>query len=218
MEDFIYIIIRGLAIGILISAPMGPIGMLCIQRTLNKGQWPAFFTGVGAALSDIFYCLLTGLGLSFVTDFIESHQILLKILGSLVIIAFGIYLFKKNPAGALKKNIQQNNSFWSDTVSGFFLTLSNPLILFFIIGLFARFNFMLPEFKYYHYIVGYISIFAGALSWWFSITYFVNKLRSRFNIRSMKIINRAIATILLAMAAIGLILGINDYILSLNGQ
>ena len=112
MEDFIYIIVRGIAIGVLISAPMGPIGMLCIQRTLNKGQWPAFFTGVGAAFSDIFYCLLTGLGLSFVTDFIESHQILLKILGSLVIIAFGISLFKKNPARTLSKPTHQNNSLW----------------------------------------------------------------------------------------------------------
>ena len=210
MEDFIYIITRGIVIGVLISAPMGPIGMLCIQRTLNKGQLPAFFTGVGAAFSDIFYCLLTGLGLSFVTDFIESHQILLKILGSMVIIAFGIHLFKKKPS-------QQSNSFWSDTVSGFFLTLSNPLILFFIIGLFARFNFMLPEFKFYHYIVGYISIFAGAIGWWFTITYLVNKLRTRINIRSMKILNRAIASILMIMATIGLILGINDYILSING-
>ncbi len=217
MEDFLYIIIRGLAIGILISAPMGPIGMLVIQRTLNKGQWPAFFTGVGAALSDIFYCLLTGLGLSFVTDFIETHQILLKIIGSLVIIAFGLYLFQKNPSRTLKTPTQQGNTFWSDTVSGFFLTLSNPLILFFIIGLFARFNFMLPEFKYYHYITGYISIFAGAFLWWFTITYFVNKVRSHFNIRSMKIINRVIATLLMAMAVIGLILGINDYMLSLNG-
>ena len=147
MEEFGYIIIRGLAIGILISAPMGPIGMLCIQRTLDKGKFPAFFTGVGAALSDIFYCLLTGLGLSFITDFIETHQILLKIIGSLVIIAFGIYLIKKNPSRSLKKPTAQSNTYWSDIVSGFFLTLSNPLILFFIIGLFARFNFMIPEFK-----------------------------------------------------------------------
>lgn len=217
MEDFGYIIIKGLAIGILISAPMGPIGMLCIQRTLDKGQWPAFFTGVGAALSDIFYCLLTGLGLSFITDFIETHQILLKILGSLVIIAFGIYLFKKNPSRSLVTPTLQENTFWSDMVSGFFLTLSNPLILFFIIGLFARFNFMQPEFNYYHYITGYVSIFSGALIWWFTITYFVNKVRSHFNIRSMKIVNRVIATLLIAMAVIGFVLGINDYIHSLNG-
>lgn len=58
------IIFRGLLIGILVSAPMGPIGMLCIQRTLNRGRWPAFFTGVGAGVSDLLYCLLTGLGLS----------------------------------------------------------------------------------------------------------------------------------------------------------
>ncbi|MBR1964529.1 MAG: LysE family transporter [Muribaculaceae bacterium] len=215
MEEFGYIIIRGLAIGILISAPMGPIGMLCIQRTLDKGKFPAFFTGVGAALSDIFYCLLTGLGLSFITDFIETHQILLKIIGSLVIIAFGIYLIKKNPSRSLKKPTAQSNTYWSDIVSGFFLTLSNPLILFFIIGLFARFNFMLPEFKYYHYIVGYLSIFIGALIWWFTITSAVNKVRAHFNIRSMKIVNRVIAILLIVMAIIGLILGINDYILSI---
>lgn len=215
MEEFGYIIIRGLAIGILISAPMGPIGMLCIQRTLDKGKFPAFFTGVGAALSDIFYCLLTGLGLSFITDFIETHQILLKIIGSLVIIAFGIYLIKKNPSRSLKKPTAQSNTYWSDIVSGFFLTLSNPLILFFIIGLFARFNFILPEFKYYHYIVGYLSIFIGALIWWFTITSAVNKVRAHFNIRSMKIVNRVIAILLIVMAIIGLILGINDYILSI---
>ncbi len=215
MEEFGYIIIRGLAIGILISAPMGPIGMLCIQRTLDKGKFPAFFTGVGAALSDIFYCLLTGLGLSFITDFIETHQILLKIIGSLVIIAFGIYLIKKNPSRSLKKPTAQSNTYWSDIVSGFFLTLSNPLILFFIIGLFARFNFMLPEFKYYHYIVGYLSIFIGAIIWWFTITSAVNKVRAHFNIRSMKIVNRVIAILLIVMAIIGLILGINDYILSI---
>lgn len=215
MEEFGYIIIRGLAIGILISAPMGPIGMLCIQRTLDKGKFPAFFTGVGAALSDIFYCLLTGLGLSFITDFIETHQILLKIIGSLVIIAFGIYLIKKNPSRSLKKTTAQSNTYWSDIVSGFFLTLSNPLILFFIIGLFARFNFMLPEFKYYHYIVGYLSIFIGAIIWWFTITSAVNKVRAHFNIRSMKIVNRVIAILLIVMAIIGLILGINDYILSI---
>ncbi len=141
MEQFAYIIIRGIAIGIFISAPMGPIGMLCIQRTLNKGRWPAFFTGIGAALSDLVYCLLTGLGLSFVTDFIESHQLLLQIIGSLVLVAFGIYLFKKNPTRSLKTPTDNVNTFWTDFVTGFLFTFSNPLILYFIIGLFARFNF-----------------------------------------------------------------------------
>ncbi|MDE6198445.1 MAG: hypothetical protein K2G06_01195, partial [Muribaculaceae bacterium] len=61
MESFGQIIISGFLIGVLVSAPMGPVGMLIIQRTLNKGRWAAFFTGIGAAFSDVFYCLLAGL-------------------------------------------------------------------------------------------------------------------------------------------------------------
>lgn len=210
MEEFLYIIIRGLAIGILISAPMGPIGMLCIQRTLNKGRWPAFYTGVGAAISDLAYCLLAGFGLSFVTDFIESNQLLLQILGSVVLACFGVYLFRKNPSRSLKTPDETVDSSWMDFVSGFLFTFSNPLILFFIIGLYARFNFLQPEFQIYHYIAGYISIFLGALLWWFLITFGVNKVRRHFNVRSLWLINRTIATILIIMAIIGCTIGTNN--------
>ena len=74
MEYIWHIISSGLLIGIFISAPMGPVGMLVIQRTLNKGRLPALFTGIGAAFSDLTYSLLTGLGISFITDFIESRS------------------------------------------------------------------------------------------------------------------------------------------------
>lgn len=212
MEYFGQIITSGLLIGIFISAPMGPIGMLVIQRTLNKGRLPALFTGIGAALSDLTYCLLTGLGLSFVTDFITNNEQLLSILGSIVLIAFAFWLSRKNPAISLKKPDDVPNSFWKDFGSGFLFTFANPLILFFIIGLFARFNFLLPEFRYYHYILGYASIFGGALLWWWLITFFVNKVRAHFNVRSMWLFNRIIALILLTMALVGLYKGINGYI------
>lgn len=214
MEHFVNIIGSGLIIGILISAPMGPIGMLCIQRTLNKGRWPAFFTGVGAGISDLIYCLLTGLGLSFVQDFINDNELLLQILGSVVLIAFGVYLFKKNPAGALKKPCEVRSNFWADFATGFLFTFSNPLILFFIMGLFGRFNFLLPEFQFYHYIAGYASIFVGALLWWYAITFFVNKVRAHFNVRSLWLINRIIGSLLIGMAIFGIYSGIKTYISS----
>ncbi|MBE6318981.1 MAG: LysE family translocator [Bacteroidales bacterium] len=210
MENLLYIIPRGVAIGILISAPMGPIGMLCIQRTLNKGRWPAFFTGIGAALSDIIYCLLTGLGISFITDFIESNQTALQVLGGIVLIAFGVYLFRKNPTRTLKPAAESNNNFWTNFVTGFFFTFSNPLILFFIIGLFARFNFIQQEYHAYHYIVGYFSIFIGAIFWWYIVTLFVNLVRNRFNVRSMWIINRIIGSILIGMAIFGFVWAFKD--------
>lgn len=206
MNDFLYIIPRGLAIGILVSAPMGPVGMLVIQRTLSKGRWPAFFTGIGASFSDLAYCLLTGLSISFITDFIEMHQFVLQVVGSLVLAAFGVYLYRKNPTRALHTSDVPTTNYWSDTVTGFFLTFSNPLILFFIIGLFARFNFVLPTFQAGHYIVAYTMIFAGALSWWYLVTMLVNRLRNRFNVRSLWLINRIIGSLLVAMSAFGLVM------------
>ena len=219
LDTFIHILTSGLLIGVFVSAPMGPIGMLVIQRTLNKGRMAAFFTGIGAALSDLTYSLLTGLGMSFVTDFITDNELLLQIVGSVVLCAFAFYLFKKTPALALKTPDTAPESPWNDFVTGFFFTFANPLILFFIIGLFARFNFFLPEFRYYHYILGYASIFGGALAWWWLITFVIDKVRGHFNVRSMWLLNRIIAVILLVMAAVGLYKGVRGYMqLDINPQ
>lgn len=190
---------------------MGPIGMLIIQRTLSKGRWPAFFTGLGAALSDLLYCLLAGFGLSFITDIIERHQFALQVFGSVVLAAFGLYLFRKNPTRSLKTAQVDGRSYWNDFISGFFLTVSNPLILFFIIGLFARFNFILPEFEIFHYIWAYLTIFGGAMIWWYLVTFLVSKLRKRFNVRSLWLVNRIVGSILIAMAVIGVLLAVNEH-------
>lgn len=212
MEHFLSIMTSGLLIGIIISAPMGPIGVLVVQRTLNKGRLPAFYTGLGAALSDLIYCLLTGLGLAFVTDFIEANQQLLQIAGSIMIAAYAAYLFIHNPSRQLSAKTISATTYWRDFATGFLFTFANPLILFFIIGLFTRFNFLAPEFMAYHYIAGYLSIAAGAVLWWMTVTYFVNKVRSHFNVRSMWIVNRVIATILMIMALVGLVTGIRSYL------
>lgn len=204
MELHVQIVINGIIIGILTSAPMGPVGMLIIQRTLNKGRWPAFFTGIGAGLSDVLYSLLCGLGLSFATDFIKENEMILQVVGSVFLIAFAIYLFQKNPSRSLKKRNEKRTSFLTDTVTGFLFTFSNPLILFFIMGLFGRFNFILPEFVFYHYVIAFTSLFLGTLIWWYSITFLVNKLRGVFNVRSMWALNRLIGAVLAIMAIVGI--------------
>lgn len=191
---------------------MGPIGILCVQRTLNKGRNSGFFTGVGAAASDLFYCLLVGLGISLVTDFIADHVNLLQIIGSAILIAYAVYMIFHNPVGQIKENIDQRDDYWRDTVTGFLFTLSNPLIVFLIIPLFARFSFPLPEYRFYHIIIGYMSIVLGALIWWSVITFFVDKVRTHFNIRSMWLINRIIGTIILLLSLYGLVTGTIAYL------
>lgn len=196
---------RGLAIGILISAPMGPVGILCVQRTLNRGRRVGFFTGVGAAISDLFYCLLTGFGLSFIEEFLQRNQNVIQLAGSLALVAFGIYIFRKNPARTLRApDTPERGSAAKDILSGFLFTVSNPLILFLIIGLFARFNFLGTGTRFYHSIGGFAAILAGALGWWWIVTFFVNKVRSHFNLRSMWLINKIIAIVIFGFAAVGL--------------
>lgn len=216
MEQVLYILPRGLVTGALISAPMGPVGMLIIQRTLSRGRLTGMFTGIGAALSDLIYCLLAGFGLSFVTEFIERQQVWLQMSGAIVLAVFAFYLFRKNPTRELRKegDVERHapTTYWADFATGFFFTFSNPLILFFIIGLFARFCLILPDFTPGHYAVVYLCITAGALLWWYGVTWLVNKLRRRFNMRSLWLINRIVAILLFAMAAFGAAMGIKELI------
>lgn len=195
---------------------MGPIGILCIQRTLNKGRNSGFFTGVGAAASDLFYCLLVGLGISLVTDFIADHVNLLQIIGSIILIVYAVYMIFHNPVSQIKENIDQRDDYMRDTATGFLFTLSNPLIMFLIIPLFARFGFPLPEYKWYHVIMGYAFIVVGALLWWAVITFFVDKVRTHFNIRSMWLINRIIGIIILLLSVYGLVTGVWAYLQEIN--
>ena len=195
---------------------MGPIGILCIQRTLNKGRKSGFFTGVGAAASDLFYCLLVGLGISLVTDFIADHVNILQIVGSIILIVYAVYMIIHNPVSQITENIDQRDDYWRDMITGFLFTLSNPLIMFLIIPLFARFGFPLPEYKFYHIILGYIFIVVGALIWWSLITFFVDKVRTHFNIRSMWLINRIIGSIILILSLYGLVTGSIAYLQELN--
>lgn len=225
MEEYIYIITRAFAIGLLISAPMGPIGVLCIQRTLSKGRLAGFYTGIGASISDLIYCLLTGLGLSFITDFVETNRNILQVIGSAVLLAYAIFLIKgkKKPkqktssAHKLGESVTvserlKRHANLQDLITGFFLTFSNPLIIFLIIGLFARFNFLLPEYQWHHYVLGYIFIVVGAISWWTVITKFVDTVRSKFSIDTMHKLNIMIGLIILIMSMVGIFTGLLDYL------
>lgn len=204
IESIIYLIWRGIAIGVLISAPMGPVGILCIQRTLDRGRKAGLFTGIGAAISDLFYCLLTGFGLSFIENFLNENQNTIQLAGSVVLIGFSIYLFRKNPSAGMRRPVPQNVSARKNILGGFLFTFSNPLIIFLIIGLFARFNFTLPEIKGYYYVVGYLFIIIGALLWWYAITYIIDRIRMRFNMKSMKRLNVIIGIVILCFACVGI--------------
>ena len=197
------LIIKGIIIGILVSAPRGPIGMLCIRRTLYKGRWHGFVTGLGAALSDVIYAALTCLGMGVVVNFIEANQAPLQLTGSIVLGIFGFYIFRSNPTRSLQKKQEKKLSFTQDFITAFLLTFSNVLIVFLYIGLFARFGFVLPDHSIWMSLFGIIFIGVGAILWWFGITYLVAKLSKWFNVRGIWLLNRIVGIVIISLAVIG---------------
>ena len=204
------ILYKGFLIGILVSAPMGPIGLLCVQRTLNKGRWHGFFSGLGAACSDIFYALLTCLGMGIVIDFIQSNREILQIVGGILMMVFGIYTYRSNPSKNLQRPPTAPKNYFQDTLTAFGLTLSNPVIIFLYFALFARFNF-LAEGKSFLILLGLASIAAGAIFWWFLITFLVNKVRNNFNVRGLWIMNRGVGVVIMIIATAGTLVALWEY-------
>jgi threonine/homoserine/homoserine lactone efflux protein len=214
------LLLKGFIIGMVVSAPMGPVGVLCVQRTLNKGRWYGFVTGLGASCSDIIYALLTGYGMSFIFDFINANVLYLpalKLLGSVMLLCFGIYTYRSNPVESIRPVSNNRGTYLHNLITAFLVTLSNPLIIFLFIGLFARFAFVLPEVRLELQLSGYLAIFLGALIWWFGITYFVNKVRSRFNLKGIRMINRIIGVIVIVASAIGIVASAVEFICTLLG-
>ncbi|MDR1091546.1 MAG: LysE family transporter, partial [Prevotella sp.] len=210
IELMVSIILNGLFIGFLSSAPMGPVGMLCIQRTLNEGKAHGLVTGLGATVGDMLIALLAiiaALGLGFSTEFIQQHEGPLKVIGSIVLIAFGYVVYNKNPSKNLAKIKEKTTSYWTVFVSSLFLTISNIATLFLYIALFARFNVIDADKPFGYDLITILFIGAGAFLWWLLVTYFVNKLRSRFNPRGLQIFNKIIGVLLIGLGIAGIVTG-----------
>ena len=199
----LYLILNGILIGVIVSAPMGPVGVLCVQRTLNKGRWYGFATGIGAACSDMFYALITGFGMSFVNDLLydERNLFLLQLGGSAMLLAFGVYALCQRPEENLRPKSNNKGTLWHNFWTGFMITMSNPLIILLFIALFARFAFVPDEF--FTTMLGFSAIVGGALLWWFLLTLGVDKLRTYFTVNGLTIMNRIIGTVVIGASIYG---------------
>ncbi|MDR2921655.1 MAG: LysE family transporter [Tannerella sp.] len=202
------LVTKGIIIGVLVSAPMGPVGILCIQRTLSKGRWHGFVSGLGATVSDVIYAALTIFFMGLVINFVETNQRYLEIFGSIVLGLVGYYIFRSNPVKSLQKSQSRKRTYLQDFVTAFLLTFSNVLIVLMYIALFARFTFILPTHSVWQSLEGLSGIALGAILWWFVITFIVSKLRRWFNIRGIRLLNQTVGGIILVLSVAGLIYSI----------
>ena len=207
IPNLLDIVFKGLLIGIIASAPMGPVGVLCVQRTLNKGRWYGFVTGCGAALSDIIYAGITGLGMGMVVELVsnDTNRFYLQIVGSLMLLAFGVFTYRTDPTKNLRKPGQNKGTLTHNGITAFLVTLSNPLIVFLFMALYAQFSFGLQIDKPIELVAGFISIIGGALLWWWGLTWLVDVIRLKFDHNDIRIINRIIGTLVIVGSIIVLL-------------
>ncbi|MDR1543867.1 MAG: LysE family translocator [Prevotellaceae bacterium] len=203
------IIITGIIIGILVSAPTGPLGILCIQRTLHKGRLNGIITGLGATTSDLIYAVLVGFSMNFIIKFVEDYHAIIQIAGSVVLFIFGYYIFKKKlkPVSENEERGKTNRNLFSTYTSAFGLCFSNPIIIFLFIALFAKFNFFSPAYTIYEVIIGLASILAGAFMWWVFLTLIVGIFREKLKERGLRILNLITGGVLMVLSVISIITG-----------
>ena len=203
--NIVDLVFKGMLIGMIASAPMGPVGVLCVQRTLNKGRLFGLATGVGAAVSDIIYAGVTGFGMAFVMDFINNDQnkFYLQIIGSVLLLAFGIFTWRSDPTKNMHQSGQKKGSLWYNTWTAFLVTFSNPLIIFLFMALFAQFAFVIPDHPF-EMLIGFTSIVGGALLWWYGLSWLVDKLRVIFDNAGIRIINQIIGAVVIIFSVVSL--------------
>ncbi|MCQ2243491.1 MAG: LysE family transporter [Bacteroidaceae bacterium] len=197
--SYIDVIFKGVLIGILVSAPMGPVGVLCVQRTLNKGRWYGFVTGIGACISDLIYAVITGAGVSFVVDFIEENgmRFWLQLAGSIILMIFGIHAYKSDPTKNMHISGKQKGTLFHNGLTAFLITFCNPLIIFLFMACFAQLAFV-PRMEYpLSIVVSFLSIALGALLWWWCLTWIIDKVRTNFNNNAIIMINKIIGGVVI---------------------
>jgi len=206
------IITTGIVIGVLISAPMGPLGamcILCIQRTLNKGRLNGIVTGLGATTSDLIYIILVAFSMTFIIDFVEANRSVIQIIGACVLLVLGFIIFRKKPPELTNSTIgTSNRNLISTYTSAFGLCISNPTIVIVLIALFAQFNFFTPNQSKVEMLIGLSSILVGAIMWWLFLTFIVGIFRAKFKTRGLRLLNLIAGGVLMILAIIGIVLGI----------
>ncbi len=196
--------IKGALLGFSIAAPVGPIGILCIRRTLQYGRLSGLFSGLGAATADTSYGLLAAFSLTLVSDFLVAQHFYIHFLGGCFLLFLGVKTFFATTTEVPPANVS-HRSFLSDFVSTFFLTISNPLTLLSFVAVFAGLGLVNVSEKYIDAATLVTGIFLGASFWWLILSEGVTFFRKKVSAKTMSWINRIAGMIIVTFGLAALI-------------
>lgn len=193
---------KGFLIGIAVSVPLGPLGMLCIKRTVNKNWKSGFISGLGIAASDVIYSIVAGFSLTIIINFITNYEIYFKILGASMVVILGLYIFMSNPAKDIQKYQRKGTSYLQDFLTAFLLTVTNPLSVFVFIAIFTSYSLVLQLSQIFEALLIIGGIFLGGASWWFLLTGMAHLFRHKLTINTLWWANKIIGLSVILIAVV----------------
>lgn len=191
--------LKAILIGLAASIPLGPLGIVCIQKSLDKGRWAGFAVGVGSSIADTFYAAIALFSVSFISEFLDRNYNWVMLIGGVIILLIGLQIALKNPIKDLGRSNTEvlSSRHVREMGRGLLMTITNPGALVLMLGLFAFFHLDLGS-SYSTLDVLFVlsGILLGTATWWFLLSSGISLFRKRFRLRQMLIINRISGTLI----------------------
>lgn len=197
----------GLIIGIVTSAPIGPVGLLTIQRTLSQGRFAGILSGAGAATADAFYGGLAGLGLGAVAGFLAHQRLWIHIAAGVLCLWFGLRAMFFRPRHHRQTRAYSGRGLLWNYASAILLTLANPLTVLFFIVVFAALH--LDHVSLMRLLLTVAGIFSGCVVWWTGLTLTTARLHTYLHARTLMIINRTSAVIIIGVGIVTIAMAVH---------
>jgi threonine/homoserine/homoserine lactone efflux protein len=202
MISAIEILLKGIVLGVAISMPLGPIGIILVNRTIKRGFFSGFFSGLGMAVADTLLAAIGAIGFSVIVSFIKEQRFIITIVAGIIIIGVGLKVLLSNPVKDFRNREKANKSLWRDFYSLFVLTISNPYTIFIFVAFFSGIHIngtIDPGLVPFFLIPG---ILIGAVTWWFLLSYFVSRFKNKIRLRSIVKLNKVAGLAIIVLGAV----------------
>ena len=196
-------ILKGFVVGMCASAPVGPIAILVIQKTLSKGRYAGFVSGLGATVVDTTYAIIALFALALAQQLLERHENLILLAGGLILTVIGVTMALSNP---LRKKVKGNDKATissKDFLQAMAMGISNPMAIFVMFTLFAFFGVATETPRDWNVAPIILSVSAGSVTYWFLLSWVLSRFRDKFKLRTILWISRVMGAIVII---IGLVL------------
>jgi threonine/homoserine/homoserine lactone efflux protein len=198
---------KGLFIGFVIAAPLGPIGILCARRTLTHGRRAGFYSGMGASTADVLYGFIAAFGLAFISDFLLSYQFWLRLAGGAILCFLGVKTFTEHPpeSSGVRSPLNRERRHAALYTSTFFITLTNPMTILSLAAVFAGFGITGTRGSVLSAAVLVLGVFLGSVLWWLFLVGVFSVFKRRFKRHELQWINRIAGVIIAGSGVLALI-------------